>query len=598
MVSYQKAISRLIVLGIFVCQAHGVISQITISGKVIDAQSKEPLIFATIAIGNNRLGTISNSKGEFRLLIPEQYKNDSLQISFIGYQLLKTPIASIHGKQVFELEILDQVLSEVVIEELTGLGIIKKALGRIPENYYKEPYKSKEFIRLNVKYGSEYTHISEAVYELYHDRSLKRNQFKLNKNRSIRDEVEFGILGDITSSVKNLANSDLINNLDEINLLNKKGLKIHDFNFESINKFNGNEVFIISFAPKAKSNALAYIGKCYIDASTYAFLHFDFEVAPDKVKRVNPISGGFAGKALAKLFGVTINVLDSHITFSYKKVNNRYYFDLVNSDVQFELKYGVRKYIMNLESLLTVTEFALDSVKPFLDSEILGKNKRIHYQDAFNDSTFWDEYNVVLPDIDYKVVSKAIQAKNKSFDFKEEIRAKLRKYPKNDAARIDSILTFYHRKDLFNGNALIEKRGKVILQKSYNNDLTNSTKDSQFRIGSTSKTFTSVLIMLLEGEGKLSLNDPIKKYLPDYTHGEVTIAQLLSHRSGIPNYLSDENIPKVFVKPFSEEELITQFLSDSLEFESGTQFKYSNSGFVVLALIIEEITGKSYGEVL
>ncbi|WP_417887576.1 serine hydrolase domain-containing protein [Zunongwangia sp.] len=193
-------------------------------------------------------------------------------------------------------------------------------------------------------------------------------------------------------------------------------------------------------------------------------------------------------------------------------------------------------------------------------------------------------------------LQKKLEANNKANDFRVEIENKIDKLPKDKTIRIDSILSFYNKKDLFNGNTLISYEGQTILQKSYNNDLTSNTINSQFRIGSLSnKTFTSMIIAQLEDENKLSYNDRIEKYLPNYPNGKVTI----SHQSGIPNFLSNKSyLPQILTNKYSIEEVVTLFCSDILEFEPGSKFEYSNSNFVILSLIAEKIIGKDYKEIL
>jgi CubicO group peptidase (beta-lactamase class C family) len=179
----------------------------------------------------------------------------------------------------------------------------------------------------------------------------------------------------------------------------------------------------------------------------------------------------------------------------------------------------------------------------------------------------------------------------------------IQKYRKDKVAGIDSILDFYHRKEQFNGTALIQYDGKIIYEKGFGmsdreKNIPN-TGETQFRIGSTSKQFTSLLIMQLVNEDKLSVKDTIGKFLPGYIHGNLTVQQLLTHQSGVPNFT---DIPKYFVKimarKYTVDELVFLFCSDSLEFLPGTQFDYSNSNYVILADVIEKITGKSYSDVL
>ncbi len=103
-----------------------------------------------------------------------------------------------------------------------------------------------------------------------------------------------------------------------------------------------------------------------------------------------------------------------------------------------------------------------------------------------------------------------------------------------------------------------------------------------------------MLIMQLVKENKLRVEDPVRNFLPDYDHGDVTIQQLLTHQSGIPNYTNNADyLAKILTKKYTPDQLVQLFCSDSLESPPGTAFHYSNSNYVILAAILEKLTGKN-----
>jgi CubicO group peptidase (beta-lactamase class C family) len=125
--------------------------------------------------------------------------------------------------------------------------------------------------------------------------------------------------------------------------------------------------------------------------------------------------------------------------------------------------------------------------------------------------------------------------------------------------------------------------------------------DTVFYVASLTKQFTASAILLLEQQGKLRTDDLITKYLPNYpTHEhEITIAHLLSHTSGIFPYNEVEGFFEHYCQyPLSHEAALALFQDVPLQFEPGTRFRYNNSGYYLLGLIIEAITGKSYEEFL
>lgn len=149
--------------------------------------------------------------------------------------------------------------------------------------------------------------------------------------------------------------------------------------------------------------------------------------------------------------------------------------------------------------------------------------------------------------------------------------------------------------------ALVAKDGKIIYKKAIgmaNLELAvPMTTDMVFRIGSITKQFTSVAILMLMEQGKLNLQDPITQHIPNYpTHNHnITIHHLLTHSSGIANSTTlrpwDAHVRK---KDFSPKELIDYFKEEPMKSEPGAYFRYNNFGYYILGHIIELITGQSY----
>jgi len=123
--------------------------------------------------------------------------------------------------------------------------------------------------------------------------------------------------------------------------------------------------------------------------------------------------------------------------------------------------------------------------------------------------------------------------------------------------------------------------------------------DNVFRLGSVSKQFTACAILKLMEQGKLSLSDDISKYIPDFPQKNETISieALLTHTSGVINYTGLSRFTEeVKRKDLSPKQLIDLFKDEQLEFKPGTDYKYSNSGYVLLGYVIEKLTGKTYEE--
>jgi CubicO group peptidase (beta-lactamase class C family) len=169
------------------------------------------------------------------------------------------------------------------------------------------------------------------------------------------------------------------------------------------------------------------------------------------------------------------------------------------------------------------------------------------------------------------------------------------------ARKIDEYLTAAAEVQKFSGSALVAKDGVSILNKGYgmaNYELSvPNTPETKFQIGSITKQFTAAAIMKLVDKGLLSVDDPISNYLPDYpkeTGDSVTIHHLLTHTAGIPDYTGDMSLMEKRACEISTEEVLGSFKDKPLDFRPGESFKYSNSGYYLLGLIIEEVSGQSY----
>jgi len=174
------------------------------------------------------------------------------------------------------------------------------------------------------------------------------------------------------------------------------------------------------------------------------------------------------------------------------------------------------------------------------------------------------------------------------------------------AAQLDHILAGYQQNRAFIGSALVAKGGKVLLEKGYgmaNIELgVPNGPDTKFRLGSITKQFTSAAILQLEEQGKLSVNDLACKYVPECpdTWKTITIHQLLTHTSGIPSYTDGGEFmkPAMMRIPRTPLEVLLLTKDKSLEFQPGEKYKYDNSGYIFLGVIIEKVSGEKYADYL
>jgi len=175
-------------------------------------------------------------------------------------------------------------------------------------------------------------------------------------------------------------------------------------------------------------------------------------------------------------------------------------------------------------------------------------------------------------------------------------------YSQNLTSKIDALLETKFKTNGPGATALVTKNGKVIYRKAFgkaNLELDVSmVPENVFQIGSMTKQFTAVSILMLLEQGKLTLDDDITTYIPDYpTHNKsITIHHLLTHTSGIKSYTSMRGLREIARKDLEPLELIDFFQNEPMDFNPGEKYKYNNSGYIILGYIIEKISGVSYAE--
>jgi CubicO group peptidase (beta-lactamase class C family) len=169
------------------------------------------------------------------------------------------------------------------------------------------------------------------------------------------------------------------------------------------------------------------------------------------------------------------------------------------------------------------------------------------------------------------------------------------------ANQIEAYLQPFVESGNFTGAVFVSRHREIILREAYGMAnyelLVPNSPETRFHIASVSKPFTAAAILQLQEQGRLSITDHLSRFLPDFPNADkITLDHLLTHTSGIPN-VNDLPDYDVFARtPHTLQELVAKFAALPLEFQPGADYHYSNSNYNLLALIIEKVTGQSYGD--
>ncbi len=172
-----------------------------------------------------------------------------------------------------------------------------------------------------------------------------------------------------------------------------------------------------------------------------------------------------------------------------------------------------------------------------------------------------------------------------------------------DREKLNTYFELLEANNKFMGGVSIYK-GDTLIYEQYCGfaDIENQKQANnltKYRIGSISKMFTSVLVFKFIEQGKLSLDDKLSKFYPSVKNADIiTISQLLNHHSGIHNFTDDKDYPGYMILQKSREQMLDIIVSKSVDFEPGEKGQYSNSNYVLLSLILEEISGQTYSDLV
>ena len=157
--------------------------------------------------------------------------------------------------------------------------------------------------------------------------------------------------------------------------------------------------------------------------------------------------------------------------------------------------------------------------------------------------------------------------------------------------------------DIVGVSLAVAREGKIVLAGGYGrariDDPRSVTSETMFAVGSVTKQFTAACVLLLAEDGKLAVTDKVARYYPDLTRAaDITILDLLNHVSGYPDYYPLDFVDRRMAKPMAVDDVIRAYAKGALDFEPGSRYSYSNTGFLILGRIVERVSGESFGSFL
>ncbi len=391
----------------------------TIRGRVIDAETGQPLVFAGITVQETNIATVTNVEGEFTLKVPPEVTGN-IEISYVGYKnkVMNIDDLKTNGhRNVIRLETALISLQAIVVKPLVPQEIMEMVLRRIEKNYPTVANDMTGFYRETIRKNRNYVSIGEAVVEVFkapYQNDLRYDAVKIYKGRKSNDvekmdTVLFKLQGGPTTTLY----LDVVKNPETF--LTREALSQYDLELTNIAMIDDRSNYVINFYQKPSVTTPLYQGRFYIDIETYAIAQAEFafnledkEVAASMFIRKKPVT-----------MQVTPELTSYLVRF--REVDGKWYFSHSRAEVRFKVNWKKKLFNTNYTTMseLAITDRTEEDVVKITGKERM-KPTHVFTEEvsAFTDPEFWGDYNVIEPD---QSIEAAIRRLSRKLRFSDRV---------------------------------------------------------------------------------------------------------------------------------------------------------------------------------
>jgi len=396
---------------------------ITIKGKVIDAESRAPLVFATVAVKETNVAIVTNIDGEFTLKIGDLSTSKTLEVSFVGYKNKSIPLSELKengSKNIIALEAAPIPIKEIIVKPLDPESVVAKAIENIDKNYETVPNLMTAFYRETIKKNRTYVSIGEAVVEIFkapYNNDMRFDGARIYKGRKGADVEKMDtVLFKLQGGPVSVLDLDLAKNSETV--LTKEAMKDYDYKLAGVVEIDNKPHYVIDFIQKPSVENPLFMGSLYIDMDSYAITEAEFGFNLSNKDAAQSI---FIRK---KPVGMKITPEIATYRTKYREQNGKWHFAYSRAEVKFKVNWAKKLFHTYYT---TMSEIA---VTDRTDQEVIkfaGKDK-VKPTDVFSDKVssftdkeFWGDYNVIEPD---QSIESAIRRLSRKLKFSDREQAK------------------------------------------------------------------------------------------------------------------------------------------------------------------------------
>ncbi|HVN56705.1 MAG TPA: carboxypeptidase-like regulatory domain-containing protein [Bacteroidales bacterium] len=373
---------------------------LTIRGKVIDKDTRAPLVFASVVVKETNVATVTNIDGEFLIKVTDLAASKNLEFVFLGYKNKTLPLSDMRDngyKNVIELESAPIPIQEIVVKPIMPDDIVQKMVAEIGKNYATVPNLMTAFYRETIRKNRTYVSIGEALVEIFkapYSNALRFDGTRIYKGRKNVDTEKVDTLlfklqgGPVTS-----LQLDIVKNPEQI--LTQESMKYYDYKLTGVVEIDGRPNYVVEFLQKPSVEIPLFMGKLFIDTKTFALAQAEFGFNLSNKEEATSL---FIKK---KPLGVEVTPDVATYLVKYRMQDTKWYFTYSRAEVKFKVNWKKRLFHTNFTTMseMAVTDRTDQEVIKFANKDKM-KFSDIFLEEvsAFADPQFWGDYNVIEPD--------------------------------------------------------------------------------------------------------------------------------------------------------------------------------------------------------
>jgi len=380
------------------------------TGRVVDADTGEPLVFATLSLESQNVSTVTNSEGGFLLKVPETLQEGSVTISFLGYQNRSIPLSQFQeSDNRIALDVSVTSLQEVdVVVPKDPKALVLETLRNKGDNYFEESTRMTAFYRETSRRRKRNVSLSEAVVTIYKSpyTAVRPDGVELYKARKSTDYSRLDTVAlKLQGGPFNALYVDVMKYPDFV--FSDDYIDDYDFFFERNTRIDDRPIFVIGFRQKPSVAEPLYQGKLFIDGER--------KVLTSAIFSLNITDPILASRMFVRRKPANASVTPTEVSYrvDYREKDGRWYYGYSNAILEFKVDWDKKLFnsIYNLTCEMAVTDWEV-----FPENRIPRGRDRIRSSiilsdeaQGFSDPDFWGEYNIIEPDKSIESAIRKIQ---------------------------------------------------------------------------------------------------------------------------------------------------------------------------------------------